>query len=180
MATRLGSPKVVGVVLTAVLYGASLLLPAFTFAFSIAEVWSGWDALAVVPRVWWRALHDGISEGDLWKKMVGVWNAWPPEVWGQVACAWLPNPLLLLSVVCLLKGWRRAALVTSALAVLGGLFVPLRYAVGGFDEDHRVCAGYWLWLASLGLPAVFSPTRAVPASGSGLFYSRSDSVVYGR
>lgn len=165
MATRLGNPNVVGVILTAGLYGASLLLPVFTFTFDIVQVASGWDALAVVPRYWWDTLYGGISEGDLWKMIVGMWHAWPAEVWVQLGLAWLPNPLLLAAVVCLLKGWRRAALVTSALAVLGGLFVPLMYTiVGAIDEDHRICIGYWLWLASLGLPAVFSILGAGPVT----------------
>jgi hypothetical protein len=156
---------VLGVVLTAAVYGASLFLPAFTFTFDNTEEVTGWDALAVLPKVWWEALRYGISEGDMLKAVVGVWNAWPPVAWAELAVAWSPNPLLLAAVVYLLKGWKRAALATSALAFLLGLFVPLMVNMDGADGHDRLYVGYWLWLVSLGLPAVFAHLAAVPAPG---------------
>jgi hypothetical protein len=153
------------VVATAVLYGASLFLPAFTFTFDNVEVCYGWEAVAVVPNVWWTALTYGLFEGDMWKAVVGVWNSYPPLVWVLVGFAWLPNPLLLFAVVGLLRGRRRVALVSSSLAVLLGLVVPLTYTLGRADDDHRIFVGYCLWLASLALPAVFSQVRAAPSSG---------------
>jgi hypothetical protein len=91
----------------------------------------------------------------------------------------LPNPLLLFAAICLLRGRRRAALVASALAFLGGLFVPLMYTIYraddyGADDAFRVCVGYWLRLASLGLPAVFSEVRAVRARRPAAYVAQAE------
>jgi hypothetical protein len=77
---------------------------------------------------------------------------------------WLANPLLLAAVVCLLAGWRRVAVITSALAFTIGLFGLRLLGRGGAADLDLLLPGYSLWLASLSLPAVFSQRRAVPAA----------------
>lgn len=163
MVSRLNNAKAIGAVLTALFYGASLCLPAFTVPGDSANEVRGWVALTVVPAVCWAALTGGFSDGYLLGLDFGRMYTWPLSAWLKAGVAWLPNPLLVFAVVCLLSGRRGVALATSALAFLLGLFVPrLLYLAGDGMYDHRL-PGYWLWVASLGLLVVFSQRRAEPA-----------------
>jgi hypothetical protein len=163
------------VVLTAVLYGIALFLPAFRVLFNVAEQFPGWVplaevpgwvALTAVPRVWWAGLTGAISERDLPAVAVGVLHTWPRWAWVDIGAAWLANPLLLAAVVCLLAGWRRVALVTSALAFTLGLFAGWLLGRGGAADLDLLLPGYSLWLVSLSLPTIFSQRRAGPAAST--------------
>ena len=91
-------------------------------------------------------------------------SGWLGLLIGQVA--WLANPLLLLAAVLLLRGRARISLL-----LIGGalLLLWLQMAMTGSLVDNeggiahaieRRYAGYWLWMAAVGLGALVSVAAA--------------------
>jgi hypothetical protein len=143
LTTRLDT-RIVGVVFVVILYVISLGQPAFTVVLDEPGVVYGWLALKSI-------LYCGPSEAG-------------------TALLWMPNGLLLVGVVCLLRGHWRAALLASLLALLGGLQLPCEVAWG--NGSTKFFAGYYLWMASMAVLAIFSlleggkQSRRFPAEGS--------------
>jgi hypothetical protein len=118
--------RIIVVVLSTALYGASIVLPAaapFNPTFS-TTTYSGYDAFELGRRIWFHFEPDDI---DCW----------------LVGAAWLANPATWLTIILVALGRWRPAFIAGVFSLSLALIVlPWCYpTVAGLP-------GYWAWIAS--------------------------------
>jgi hypothetical protein len=141
-------------------YSISCFLPALAFTREMdptapALVYQGWEALAVG-----------------WAASINTLNSAGSSLRGALCSAsWWANILLWLDLAFLVRGLRRATLISSGLTLLlglgvFGLFSTKYYFYSAGIVMQSLLAGAWVWLGSLGMAFLaalilfFAPTEA--------------------
>src|SRR5438067_669997 len=113
---RLNLPLVLGVVVTAALYGVSLFQPAVEIEDDVTSVRPGWYTVALPPLLLRDCVSSAWQTDNFWRSFFNYWDIAgtlsPAAFWSAIFVPWMANPLLIAGTIFLfLRRWHSVWIV---------------------------------------------------------------------